>query len=209
MIAKLLSSLAKLLWINELGVLNGIAVIVSIYVHEFGHYFMADALKMKPRFPRFVPFLGAYVKHDATFDDKKAFKVAISGPLIGGIFGLTCFYLDLIFDSMFIHQVALFSLVINLANLIPYALLDGGHIVRSLGLYTVHLVMTVVLIVVALFMELYILLIFGVLGVFSYSYIFSVKDKLVPMCKEDKEFGVFVYVVLVGILGIHAFLMLK
>jgi len=209
MIAKLLSSLAKLLWVNELGVLNGVALILSIYFHELGHYFMADELKMKPRFPRFVPFLGAYVKHDATFDNKKSFKVAISGPIMGGLLGLTCFYLDLIFDSKFIHQVALFSLVINLANLIPYALLDGGHIVRSLGLHTLHLIMTVALIFVALFLEQYILLAFGILGVFSYFYIVSVKDKLVPMGKEDKEFGVFIYLVLIGILGLHTYLILN
>lgn len=68
MIAKLISLIAKFIWIKELGVLNGIALIVSIYVHEFGHYFMADELKLKPKYPRFIPFLGAYVKYNVTFD---------------------------------------------------------------------------------------------------------------------------------------------
>ena len=57
----LLSLLAKYLWIKKLGILNGIALILSIYVHEYGHYFIADELKLKPKHPRFIPFVGAYV----------------------------------------------------------------------------------------------------------------------------------------------------
>ena len=110
MLSKLLSLLAKWLWIRELGLMNGLAIIISIYVHEYGHYFMAEDLGLKPKAPRFFPFLGAYVQHDNAYDDKKQFKVAFAGPLLGGIFGIVCFYIDLIFHIKFVHQLALASL---------------------------------------------------------------------------------------------------
>jgi len=69
-IAKALSLIAKYLWIKELGPLNGLALIISIYIHEYGHYFMAKNLGLKPKHPRFIPYFGAYVRHEETFDQK-------------------------------------------------------------------------------------------------------------------------------------------
>lgn len=209
MIAKLLSLLAKYFWIKELGMLNGIALILSFYVHEYGHFFMADELKLKPKHPRFIPFLGAYVKYNETFDNKKLFKVAIAGPLLGGIFGIISFYIDLVFDSKFFHQIALFSLILNLGNLIPFAILDGGHIVKTLGFNKFQLFITSSVIIIAILIKKYFIIIIGAFGFLNFIYTNSIKDKLKPMNKEDKDFGIFVYVGLIIILGIHTYFILK
>ena len=209
MIAKLLSLLAKILWIEKLGWMNGIALILSIYVHEYGHFFMADELKLKPKLPRFIPFLGAYVKYDETFDSKKQFKIAFSGPLLGGILGIVSFYIYLVFDSNFFHQIALFSLILNLVNLIPFAILDGGHIVKSLGLNKFHLLVTLASVIIAIVVKKYIIIVIGALGFINYICTISIKDKLKPMNKEDKNFGIFIYIGLIVILGIHTYFILK
>jgi Zn-dependent protease len=209
MIVKLLSLLAKILWIKELGMLNGVALIISIYVHEYGHYFMADELGLKPKHPRFIPFLGAYVKHNETFNQKEQFKVAIMGPLLGGVLGIISFYIDLIFHIKFFHQVAVFSLLLNLFNLIPFAILDGGHIAKSLRFNIFQLLVTVAVTIYAITTKKYFLLILGVLGLLNFLYTNSIKDKLQPMKKEDKDFGIFVYTVLIIILGIHTYFILK
>lgn len=208
MIAKLLSLLAKILWIKELGLLNGVVLIVSIYVHEYGHYFIADKLGLKPKHPRFIPFLGAYVKHNETFNQKEQYKVAIMGPLLGGLLGIISFYIFLIFNIKFFHQLALFSLILNLGNLIPFAILDGGHIVKNLGFNKFQLLVTLMIIIFSIATKKYFFTILGVLGLLSYLYTNSIKDKLQPMNGKDKNFGIFVYLGLIIVLGIHTYFIL-
>ncbi len=207
MLAKILSFLAKLLWIKELGLLNGLALIVSFYVHEYGHYFMADELGLKPKIPRFIPFFGAYVKHDITYDDKKRFKVAFAGPLAGGLLGIACFYLDLFLQVKFIHQVALFSLLLNLTNLIPYAILDGGHIAKSLGFHYFRLLVIGAILFFAFSHKQYILILLGVIGLIGF--FVPEEQKLKPMNTKDKELGLFAYLAFILILGVHTYLIFK
>jgi len=209
MFEKLLSIIAKVLWIKELGMLNGLALIISIYVHEYGHYFMADELKLKPKHPRFIPFLGAYVKHDETFDNKKLYKVAIMGPMLGGLLGIISFYIDLVFENIFFHQLALISLFLNLINLIPFAVLDGGHIAKTLGFNKFQLYVTILITVVSIYTKKYSLIALGVLGFLGYIYSNSIKNKITPMNKEDRDAGLLIYVVMIIILGIHTFIILK
>ena len=209
MLSKLLSLIAKYLWIEELGWINGIALILAIYVHEYGHYLMADDLNLKPKHPRFIPFLGAYVKHDFTLNQKKVYKVVFAGPLLGGIFGLISFYIYLLFDYNFIYQFTLYSLLINLTNLIPFSILDGGKISNTVGLKKLNLIITSILIVIAFINESYLIIIIGILGLISYFSGKASKEKLTPMSKKDKRFGAFIWVVLFIILGVHSFLILN
>ena len=53
----------------------------------------------------------------------------------------------------------------------------------------------------------YILVLVGVIGLLGY--IFPNEKKPTPMNKESKEFGIFVYVVSVLILGVHSYLIMK
>jgi len=209
MIAKFLSMLAKVIWIKELGLLNGVVLIVSIYVHEYGHYFMADALKLKPKHPRFIPFLGAYVMYDETYDNKKLFKVAVSGPLLGGVLGVISFYINLIYPNDLFYQLALYSLLLNLINLIPFSILDGAHIIEALQFNKLYLLFSIILVILAIYTEIYMMIVLGVLGFIKYIYTGSIKDKLKPMNEDDKSFGIFVYFGLIVVLGIHLYFLLN
>ena len=209
MIAKLISLLAKILWIKELGFLNGLALIISLYVHEYGHFIMADELGLKPKHPRFIPFLGAYVKHNETFNKKEQYKIAIMGPLLGGILGIISFYIYLLFGGKFFYQLALISLILNLANLIPFAILDGGHIVKALNFNRFQLFVTIIIIIISIFKKKYFILIISILGLLSFIYTNSIKDKLKPMNKDDRDFGNFIYISLILLLGIHTYFIIK
>ena len=207
MIVKILSLLAKYLWIKELGLLNGIALIITLYVHEYGHYIKAKELNYNPKTPRFIPFLGAYVKTDMVNNSIHQFQISFFGPLIGGIFGLICFYLDLIFDSKFIHQLAVYSLILNLSNLAPISILDGGRIIKSFSLNILFIIFNLLIIIFSLIYAKYYLIILGLLGLVS-SYL-TKDDKLTQMSKENKKKYLFQYLIFAGILTIHTYLLLK
>ena len=78
----------------------------------------------------FVPFLGAYVKYTRGNPWQTA-RVAIAGPILGGLAALA-FYLVGKADRLgVLIALGYFGFFINLLNLIPIAILDGGAIWRS------------------------------------------------------------------------------
>jgi len=207
MIIKVLSLLAKYLWIKELGLLNGIALIITLYIHEYGHFIKAKELNYNPKAPRFIPFLGAYVKTDEVKNSNHQFQISFFGPLIGGIMGLVFFYLDLFFDSEFIHQLALYSIILNLFNLAPISILDGGRIIKSLSLNVLFNIFNILIIIFSLIYSKYFFTILGILGLlFSFA---TKDDKLIQMSNTNKNIYFVQYLVFTGILSIHAYLLFK
>lgn len=207
MIIKILSLLAKYLWIKELGILNGVALILALYIHEYGHYFKAKELNYNPRTPRFIPYLGAYVKTDEIKNANHQFQISFYGPLAGGVIGITCFYLSIIFESKFIHQLALFSLVLNLLNLLPISILDGGKIIKSLALNRLFIVFNILVVIFSLIYNKYFFTALGVLGLL---FSFATKDnKITQMNNSDKRRNLITYVIFAIILSVHTYLILK
>jgi len=195
-----MSLIAKFFWIKQLGLLNGVAIILAIYIHEYGHYFMASSLGYNPSKPKLIPFLGGFVKHDPINNDKDIFKIAFAGPLMGGILGILFVYIDLIFKSLFFHQLAFYSLFINAINLAPISFLDGGKIFQTLSSKKyISVIINIIAIIIGLAKQFYLLSIIGLLGIF-----FSSKNKeTIKMEEKDKKFGYFVYIVFIILLLIH------
>lgn len=210
MIAKILSLLAKYIWIKKLGILNGVALIISIYAHEYGHFFKAKELKYKPQTPRFIPFLGAYVKHEPLKSKKHLFEIAFAGPFYGGILGIVTFYLSLIFNSDFLHQIALFSLILNLSNLLPISILDGGKIAQSLSYTILQNILNVAIIILGFVVKKYLFVILGTVGILFY---FITKNddeyKLTEMKNKTKIKNRNIYLLWVVVLTIHTLLILN
>lgn len=204
MIIKILSLLAKYLWIKELGLLNGVALILALYIHEYGHYFKAKELNYNPKTPRFIPYLGAYVKTDEIKNANHQFQVSFYGPLAGGIIGIICFYLGMIFDSKFLHQLALFSLLLNLLNLLPISILDGGKIIKSLALNKLFIVFNILVIIFSLIYAKYFFTVLGGLGLL-FSFI-TKDDKVTQMRNEEKRKNLILYIFFTAILSIHTYL---
>ena len=107
-----------------------LGVIVMIFVHEMGHFIEAARERLHPSWPVFIPFLGAYVKHTRG-NPWQTTRVAIAGPIFGGVAAAVCLWIGYAIDSRLLQALAYFGFFLNLINLIPLGILDGGAVWRS------------------------------------------------------------------------------
>jgi Zn-dependent protease len=107
-----------------------LGVVVLIFVHEMGHWLEAKREGLNPQWPVFVPFLGAYVKHTGGNPWQTA-RVAIAGPIVGGIGALAFYVAGQANGSDLLFALAYVGFFLNLINLLPISILDGGHVWRS------------------------------------------------------------------------------
>ena len=107
-----------------------LGLIVLIFIHEMGHFLEASREHLHPSWPVFVPFLGAYVKHTRGNPWQTA-RVAIAGPILGGLAALGCFLVGKADGSGLLVALGYFGFVLNLINLVPFGILDGGAVWRS------------------------------------------------------------------------------
>ena len=107
-----------------------LGVILLLFAHEMGHFLEATRERLNPSWPVFIPFLGAYVKHTRGNPWQTA-KVALAGPILGGLAGLACYLVGRSNGSQLLLAIAYFAFLLNLINLLPFGILDGGSIWRS------------------------------------------------------------------------------
>jgi Zn-dependent protease len=108
----------------------GVGVVLLIFVHEMGHFLEARREGLRPSWPVFVPFLGAYVQYTRGNPWQTA-RVAIAGPILGGVGALACYLVGRADGSDLLVGLAYFGFVLNLFNLLPVGILDGGAVWRS------------------------------------------------------------------------------
>ena len=109
-----------------------IGFVLLILVHEFGHYFEARRQGLHPQLPVFIPFLGAYVAlRGQPFDPWRNALVSVAGPVAGGLAALACLVYGSAVGSDLLLALAYVGFLLNLFNLIPVGILDGGYILRS------------------------------------------------------------------------------
>ena len=108
----------------------GVGVVLLILLHELGHYIEAKREGLHPKLPVFIPFLGAYVQYTRGNPWQTA-RVAIAGPIFGGLAALACYVVGSAQDSDFWFALAYFGFFLNLFNLIPLGFFDGGAVWRS------------------------------------------------------------------------------
>ncbi len=107
-----------------------IGVIGLIFIHEMGHFLEAKREHLNPSWPVFVPFLGAYVKYTRGNPWQTA-RVALAGPILGGIAGLAFYAAGETRSSNLLLALGYFGFFLNLINLLPFGILDGGAVWRS------------------------------------------------------------------------------
>ncbi|HZO34319.1 MAG TPA: site-2 protease family protein [Gaiellaceae bacterium] len=107
-----------------------IGFVLLILVHELGHYLEAKREGLDPKLPVFIPFLGAYVKYTRGNPWQTA-RIAIAGPLLGGVASLVVLLVGLANGSHLLQALAYIGFFLNLINLLPFGILDGGAVWRS------------------------------------------------------------------------------
>ncbi|WP_242338517.1 MULTISPECIES: site-2 protease family protein [Anaeromyxobacter] len=109
-----------------------VALLVQLFVHEYGHVHAMRRTGMSVRGMYFVPFLGAIAVTDDAFTSRRQQAyVALNGPLWGSLFALLPAALWLWTRDPMFAAVATWWAVINLFNLLPIAPLDGGRVMQA------------------------------------------------------------------------------
>jgi Zn-dependent protease len=107
-----------------------VGFVVLILLHETGHYIEAKREGLHPRLPVFIPFLGAYVQYTRGHPWQTV-RVAIAGPILGGAASAVCFGIAQQNGSRLMYALAYSGFFLNLFNLLPFGIFDGGAVWRS------------------------------------------------------------------------------
>jgi Zn-dependent protease len=110
----------------------GVGIVVMIVVHELGHFAEARRQGLEVSLPRFIPFLGAYVLiKNSPLNPMRNAQVALAGPAAGALAAAVCWGIGSETNSSLLHALAYAGFFLNLFNLIPVGILDGGAIWRA------------------------------------------------------------------------------
>src|SRR6266702_3108966 len=105
-----------------------------LLVHESGHLLVARKFGLKVGAPVFIPFMGAFIAlKEAPRNAWIEACVGIGGPMLGSLGALACNSIGEFFDAPIFFALAWFGYFLNLFNLTPVGMLDGGRIVTALS----------------------------------------------------------------------------
>ena len=107
-----------------------VGFVLLIFIHELGHYIEAKREGLSPKLPVFIPFLGAYVQYTRGHPWQTV-RVAIAGPILGGAAAAVCFAIAQSNGSRILYALAYSGFFLNLFNLLPFGIFDGGAVWRS------------------------------------------------------------------------------
>jgi Zn-dependent protease len=112
----------------------GVGFVFLLLVHECGHLIVAKKFGLKVGAPVFIPFMGAFIAlKEAPRNAWIEACVGIGGPLLGTIGALVCNVLGEAFDAPVFIALAWFGYFLNLFNMTPVGMLDGGRIVSAMS----------------------------------------------------------------------------
>ncbi|MDQ6772725.1 MAG: site-2 protease family protein [Candidatus Dormibacteraeota bacterium] len=104
-------------------------LVVMILVHEMGHVVEIRRQGMHATAPLFIPFLGAAIfQRQNSTDALKQAQIGIAGPIAGTVAATVAFVLFGTTHQPVLMVWAYLGFFINLFNLIPLGMLDGGWI---------------------------------------------------------------------------------
>ncbi len=132
---KFLLSLLSFVWIYWLfyGPKFGMGFAALILVHEMGHYIDIRRRGLPAEMPVFLPGLGAYVKWQALGVTRQTrAEVSLAGPLAGLLGATFCAAMWFYGGSGIWAALARASAWLNVVNLTPVWMLDGGQAANAL-----------------------------------------------------------------------------
>ena len=112
----------------------GIGFAAAILIHEMGHFIDIKRRGWPAEMPVFLPGLGAYVRWQAMgVTLKQRAQVSLAGPLAGWLAAVLCAVLYHQTGSSIWAGLARIGAALNVLNLIPVWILDGGQAANALG----------------------------------------------------------------------------
>jgi Zn-dependent protease len=110
------------------------ALVGMILVHEMGHVVEIRRQGLKATAPVFIPFLGAAIfQRSHPQDALRQAQIGIAGPIAGTIGATICYVLFGYTGWSVFALAATLGFFINLFNLIPVGMLDGGWILAPVS----------------------------------------------------------------------------
>ena len=108
--------------------------VLLIFVHELGHLVAARQCGLNVGAPVFIPFMGAFIAlKEAPKNAWIEAWVGIGGPVLGAAGALVCHSIGEITNQPLFVAIAWTGYWLNLFNLTPIGMLDGGRIVQALS----------------------------------------------------------------------------
>jgi Zn-dependent protease len=108
-----------------------IVILLTLLVHELGHYFAFRSYGLEARLPQFVPFMGAFTMGVPPDDLEHDAYIALAGPLTGLALAVLCYAIGQLFHDPFWIAVADVSAFLNLFNMLPVPPFDGGRVIAA------------------------------------------------------------------------------
>ena len=106
-----------------------IGILLMIFVHEMGHVIEIRRQGMTATAPLFIPFMGAAIfQRSHPTDALRQAEIGIAGPIAGTLGATASFFLYGATHNPVFLAWAYLGFFINLFNLIPLGMLDGGWI---------------------------------------------------------------------------------
>jgi Zn-dependent protease len=116
------------------GMKFGLGFAVLILIHEMGHYIDIKRRGLPAEMPVFLPGLGAYVRWQAlgvSLETRAA--ISLAGPLAGFLASVVCAFVWWKTGDLLWASLARAGAVLNVLNLTPVWVLDGGQAVLALS----------------------------------------------------------------------------
>jgi Zn-dependent protease len=111
-----------------------VGFVLLLLVHECGHLIVAKKFGLPVSAPMFIPFMGAFIAlKEAPRDAWMEACVGIGGPILGSIGALLCHAAGLALTMPLLIALGWTAYFLNLFNLTPVGMLDGGRIVTALS----------------------------------------------------------------------------
>jgi Zn-dependent protease len=111
----------------------GTGFVIGIYIHEMGHVWMLRRFGLRASAPMFIPGFGAFVSlYDSPADAAQDARIGLAGPLWGAGAAVACLLPALVTPGGVWTAIARATAYLNLFNLTPIWMLDGGRGFRAL-----------------------------------------------------------------------------
>ncbi len=112
----------------------GIVFVLLIAIHELGHAIFVRGFGLSAPAIYFVPGLGAFTTwKGGTQSVYQESVIAFGGPLLGTLGGLVCFGYGAATNEPFWFAAANVAFFLNLFNMIPLGVFDGGRITAAIS----------------------------------------------------------------------------